>query len=425
MKRANYFSGLWVDSDLLNFDSQARQQTLKDMVVGLINADNISAGSGSIIGRPGDTSLLVAVAGAGQVSVAAGGAIDKDGNWIYVPENVTVVDDTDFEPAKPSRTVTLSDLGVTATGTYYFGVGYSEDSGCVKSNRDGESFYTRYYDSYTWYASSSVLPSPYITLASFYVDTGTGLITNLVDRRTNQWISCQVNAANVYIADPPITEMVTVEDHINMVQDSSQVSATNPHGVSLSRDFASVINPPTGLVAGEQHGTDAHDDTVMVGRIGSEVDTTLLPVADGGGTVWVDGYVAYGNTDEFAIDTNIDWRKRFITIKGFLKYSNDALNYLPGGSSAGQAAGYLSTSTTTPQNLALAHGYTASGSLSGAALPYLELLTPVGVGATKLRVYAKATSGYLYGKVAEFGTAADYLAFGMAIDYSPVRDTVS
>lgn len=423
MRRAYFFSGLLVDSDLLNYDAAARSDSVKLRIKALLNSDAIPAGSGSIVGKPGDTALQVANSGAGTITVTEGMAIDKNGDWIYVPNDPTILDDM-FEPEKPARVINLlDDLGIALadTNTYHFGIAYQEASGCVKSNRDGELFATRYYDSYQWVASGSALPSPMITLAKITRLNPTTF--TLEDCRTEQWLGCQTNAKNVLLTNTPLSTMQTVEDHINMVGDATLVSATNPHGVIIYQDFSGIINPPTGLTQNAKHGQDAHDDSVPISRTASNIlASPLVPQQDGGGVVWCDGYFDYGvdATEVKVLDDNIDWRHRWLSLTAYLNYSDTANTYIPGAANAGSMVGMLDPVLVTPTNMGCGYGYTNAGS-DGTAAPYIDL----SVTNATIRIWVDSTDGSLKAKVQTWSSPATNkkFSFGVGIEYGPRRNT--
>jgi len=235
MKRLYTFDGLWLDSENLNYEVDAKTDSLKKRIKAVLNSDAIPDGSGSIIGHPGDTALEVSSGTVGFINVAAGEAIDKNGEYIYVPEDPSDLED-EYAPSRRDReNIALTDLGISGANTWYFGIEYEEGSGCIKSNREGETFATRYYDRYKWVASSGSLTSPQITLAKITTDAS-GVITNLEDCRTDQWLSCQVNAANVYIVDSPVDAITTLEEHVNATG-SATPSAANPHGIDVTGNF--------------------------------------------------------------------------------------------------------------------------------------------------------------------------------------------
>lgn len=434
MERAEYFSGLWVDSDLLDFDSQAKNDAIKNRIKAILNSDNISAGSGSIVGRPGDSSLEVTQTGAGAVVVAAGQAIDKNGDFIDVPTDVTDVDDSDFEPDKPSRTVSLTSVSIDgdSDGTYYFGVKYALDSGCVKSNRDGEEFATRYYDSYEWTASTGSLASPAITLAKITTTSGGAGVVTIEDLRADQWLSCQVDARAVYIDDPPLTAMETLQDHVNMIGDASRVSTVNPHGVIVYSDFDDITNPPTGLSAATTHGVEAHDDSVPISRISSYNSSDgLQPTIDGGGLIWLDGYYSKAVDDETArvLDNTINWLYRFISVKGYVELSTTGNVKIPGGASQDSIYGRLGVINNyiIPVNYSEGYCYTYDGSSDGSTVPYIDLIDGATVSGSfetaTLRIWVDSTTGALKGTMDwNANPTGYYMSYALLVSYGPRRD---
>jgi hypothetical protein len=414
---AEYFDGIMVDAALLDFDVAAHNTSLKNRTKAILNSFSIPAGSGSIVGRPGDNYLEVSQDGSNLV-IEPGYAIDINGEWIDIPYDPTEHVDP-YEPDKPSRIYPV----VGSDDDYYFGVEYAEASGCIKTNREGESFYVRYYDSYAWVNSTSPLTSGSITLATYTISGG--IITALTDVRTNQWLSCQADAANVYILNTPLTGMDTLQDHVNMLGTATPTAA-NPHGVFLQNEFDDLTHTPTGLVGGAQHGSDAHDDTVPVVRTSSYTrsDSTLQPVAEGGGSVWVDGYFTNGSVPAGGIELDdlVDWRYRWITVTGYIYEATDADDYTPGGAHADNISGYIDPSTpATVNNLAFGHFYSDTG---GAGTVDPRILIKFNGGST-MKLWVD-TTGVLKADIDTWRASPTgfVFSFGLVVEYGPRRKTV-
>ena len=125
MRRAEFFDGIWADASLLNYDASGSVDSLKARTKAFLNSDAIPAGSGSIVGIPGDTSLQVTRPSAGNLSVAAGRAIDKNGELVYVPSDISVLED-EFAPVRNVREdISLVSMGADTDGLWYFGVEFA------------------------------------------------------------------------------------------------------------------------------------------------------------------------------------------------------------------------------------------------------------------------------------------------------------
>jgi len=426
MRRANFFSGLWVDYDLLNYEVTAKDESIKNRIKGILNSSAIGAGSGSIVGIMGDSALAITQTDPGYLEISPGEAIDVNGEYINVPQDVDDVEDTDFEPSKPSRTISMDSLGIIEDVTYYVGIQYAAASGCLKSNRDGEVFATRYYDSYEYVASSGSLASPAITLATV-ITTGGGGIATISDTRGEQWLSCQVDARKVFIDNTPLAAMETLQDHVNMIGNSDLVSITNPHGTEVYQNFDNLVNQPTGLSGGLVHGQDAHDESVPRTFIASSnVDDALAPTKEGGGIVWCDGYFDQDTdaTEEIILDNSIDWRYRWVSTKGFAIPSTEGDEYLPGGTKAANISGYYTVGY--PARLVYGYLYSYSGS-DGTTEPYVDLMVvdSTGSNVSKLRVWVDSSTGALTATVSDWGAASGlFLAYALAIEYGPIRQNV-
>lgn len=418
MQRAYYYDGIRVDAATLNYDITAKNSTVTNRIKAILNSVGIPVGSGSIVGRPGDSALFVTGSG-GTLTISPGDAIDKNGEYISVKEDTYVPSD-DFEPVKPSRIV---DVSSGSNGNYYFGIRYALDSGCIKSNREGESFYVRYYDSYEWVNQPGALANyGDITLATYTLTTG--VVSNVVDVRANQRLSCQVDASKIYITDPVVPTITTLQQHMDAVDPLGTPTATNPHGTVLSTDFDDLHGAPNGLVGGAQHGVEAHDYTVPISRTSSYTmsDVVLNPTQDGGGVVWADGVKNIATTVNFIIDSEIDWKYRWVTVTGFAYAGTDASDYYPSGSKVDEMCGFIDPVTPSTSKLVYGHFYTSAGG-NGSTYPYLKL-KPYN-SSDSLIIWVDTTNSKLMGSF-DYVSADPNMdfAFGLSIEYGPTRKKV-
>ena len=416
MQKAYYVDGIRVDSALLNYDITAKNSTVTNRVKAILNCAGISVGSGSIVGRPGDNALIVSGVGSSALTVGAGDAIDINGEYISVKDETYQL--LDFEPEKPSKTVSVVGWD---DGTYNFGVKYAVSSGCVKSNREGEAFAVRYFDSYEWVYPSGSLTAGDICLA--IVGVSSDAVTSITDNRTYQWLSAQVDASKIYITEPVVETITTLQEHVDAVG-AATPTATNPHGIQLYTDFDDLTNTPTGLAGGAIHGSSAHDYTVPISRTSSYTmeDATLSPIAEGGGVVWLDGISTVVGATEFIADGGIDWKYRWITVTGFAHNATDGADYYPSGSKADEMYGYIDPVTPSTSRFVSGHFYSSAGG-NGTTYPYV-LLKPWN-SQDYLVMWVDNTTGKLVGKVQDVSHDATLIfAFGLCVEYGPTRKRV-
>jgi hypothetical protein len=418
MQRAYYFDGIRIDSGLLNYDITAKNSTIANRVKAILNCAGISAGSGSLVGRPGDTTLEISGVGSSAITAAAGDAIDINGEYISVKDETYQL--LDFEPAKPSKTVSVVGW---ADGEYRFGVKYAVASGCIKSNREGEALAVRYFDSYEWvHPSGSISP----TVGDIYlatVNVSGDEVISIVDNRTYQWLSAQVDASKIYITDPQVTTITTLQEHVDAVGTATP-TATNPHGIQLYTDFNDLANTPTGLIGGAMHGSNAHDYTVPISRTSTYTmeDITLSPIAEGGGVVWIDGISAVVGAVEFIADSEIDCKYRWITITGFAHNAINGGDYYPSGSKAYEMLVYIDQVTPSTSKFVCGHFYSSAGG-NGTTYPYVTL-KPWN-SQDYLIIWVASADGKLMGKVNNASNDATLtFAFGLCVEYGPIRKRV-
>lgn len=231
MQRANYFPYQYVSIDDLNYTESSKIEEIQRHTTALLGYTPGGPMRGVIAHSKTSTSLqVVETTFSGDhftgLQVTLGAGITSDGDLIIVSESVSMV------PGGVSNFYTwpLMEEGLF----YYVKIKYAETSGSVGSDREGNTYYKRYYPSFHIdVETTSTTTSDQLILASFegaYTTEGVNLSDERNFIRTNAW------SKNVHLDEVPEsldTVHNTLHDHI-VATGSATPSNTNPHGLSIS-----------------------------------------------------------------------------------------------------------------------------------------------------------------------------------------------
>ena len=224
MNRSVFFDTQDVVSDDLNNLASASNQEFQQRSVAIL------ANNGGIFGDPSQANDLtkncyVSQLSLTQITVAPGIAQDASGNFINVPSMVTI--------SLGSSSASWSWLN-PQLGTFYVKLSYQETSGAIKTDINGVSHPTRYYESYFISVDTNPPTSSQILLASGSFN-GTE-ITNVWDARVYAKVR---TTADAVVLDPSLTPTSltgfekTVQAHVNATGSGTPAS-NNPHGLTLA-----------------------------------------------------------------------------------------------------------------------------------------------------------------------------------------------
>jgi hypothetical protein len=141
-----FFNDQYIYKEDLNNIEYTKIKTIRDSLAACIKQPGVAIASLS------DSSLKVEYVDAKHFTVNPGFAIDKFGRLIYVPNDVSqygnTIDDPEYHPKYPDRE-NLSHSKVPSVSTrYYANIYYNTQQDITESDDEGESYYTRDYDSY-------------------------------------------------------------------------------------------------------------------------------------------------------------------------------------------------------------------------------------------------------------------------------------
>jgi len=240
---SNYFDDQHVLCDDLNNTESSKNQELVRRTLALIHNGNL--GSGSVVGEYGSTSLQVTKDAAAQITIAAGAAIDNQGEYTSIASPWTIA------KASLPANVEWSSAG---SAVFYIKINHITTSGSYRQDDLGNSYPTRYTDDYALQISSAAASGSQVLLASFTADPTGEISGDITDARI--FIRARAYDDATYLGNSPIVGHTRVSDHIHAKGSGTQ-STTNPHGMTLS-DLGftdeSTVN----------HWRDAHVNGIML-----------------------------------------------------------------------------------------------------------------------------------------------------------------